>query len=83
MSEQADTQDRLPGLWALVRDILTFVGGWVLTFMEVRHPEARESVLLLCGTLITAPGAFVGVAAVAGSISRRRGGTPGSQEQPP
>lgn len=79
-SQETSRQEhsRLPGTWTLIRDILTFVGGWVLTFMEVSRPEIREAVLILCGSLITVPGAFVGAAAVADSISRRQGGTPES-----
>lgn len=70
---------RLPGMWTLVRDVLAFIGGWVITFMEVARPEIRESVLILCGSLITVPGAAVGAAAVVDSLNRRQGGTP---EQP-
>lgn len=83
MNERASSrQARLPGLWTLVRDVLTFTGGWILTFMEVSRPEIRESVLVLCGSLITVPGAFVGAAAVADSINRRQGGTPDPPSSP-
>ena len=83
MSERANSQpSRLPGTWTLLRDILTFVGGWVLTFMEVSRPEIREAVLILCGSLITVPGVGVGVAAVAESISQRRAGMPEPPSSP-
>lgn len=74
MSERAASEGRpsqLPGLWVLIRDIGTWVGGWVLTFMEVSRPEIRESVLVLCGSLIAVPGAAVGI----GALRRRAAGT--------
>lgn len=84
-SQETSRQDnsRLPGTWTLVRDILTFVGGWVLTFMEVARPEIREAVLILCGSLIAVPGAVVGATAAVDSLSRRRDGTPEPQSSSP
>lgn len=78
MSDRAsDRQSRLPGRWTLVRDVLSFFGGWALIFMEVSRPEIRESVLVLGGSIISAPGLGVAWEAI-----RARTGTGGSQSQP-
>lgn len=83
MSRRESTQrSKLPGIWVLVRDVGSWVGGWILTYMEVSRPEIRDSVLVLCASLITVPGAAVGAAAVVDSISRRRDGTPEPPSSP-
>lgn len=80
MSDRATNQSRLPGLWTLVRDILTFCGGWTIIFFEVQRPELRESVLVLGGAVIGVPGLAVGASSVAEAF--RRSGTGGSQSPP-
>lgn len=84
MSERAHSTlaSRLPGAWTLIRDILSFAGGWTVIFMEISRPEVREAVLLLCGSLIVVPGAAVGASAVVDSVNRSRGGTPGPPSLP-
>lgn len=62
-----------------MRDVLSFLGGWILIFMEVSRPEVRDSVLLLAGSLVTVPGIGVGVASVVQARSQSRGGTPEPQ----
>jgi hypothetical protein len=66
----------------LLRDILSFLGGWALIFMEVSRPEIRESVLVLAGSVIGVPGLAVGATSIAEAISRRRSGTDDSPSQP-
>lgn len=73
---------RLPGVWTLLRDVLSFIGGWTLIFMEVRHPEVRDSVLAFAGTIIATPGLAVGAAALTEAIIRRRSGTDEPPSQP-
>jgi len=80
--QQPQQPPRLPGAWTLTRDILSFLGGWALIFMEVTRPEVREAVLLLGGSLVGVPGLAVGAASVAGALTQRRNGTPGSSQQP-
>lgn len=75
--------DRLPGVWTLVRDFLSFLGGWALIFSEVQRAEVRESVLLFAGTVIGIPGLAVGFTSVVDAISQRRAGTPDSPSPPP
>ncbi len=67
---------RLPGAWTLIRDILSFLGGWVLIFLEVQRPEVRPLVLLLAGGTVGIPGLGVGVKSIAELISQRPAGTP-------
>lgn len=74
---------RLPGLWVLLRDILTFFGGWAVIFLEVSRPEVRESVLLLAGSAIAVPGVAVGAASVVAAVTGRRGGTGGPSSSSP
>lgn len=84
MSDRASDQQHppfLPGLWTLLRDVLTFFGGWIIVFMEVSRPEVRESVLVLAGSVIGVPGLAVGASSVAEAI-RRRTGTGGSPSGP-
>jgi len=75
---------RLPGVWTLLRDVLTFFGGWTLIFLEVARPEVRESVLLLGGSAIAVPGAIAGGATVVAAVTRRAGtgGSPSSSPDP-
>ena len=82
MSERATppASSQLPGVWTLIRDILSFVGGWAVIFMEVSRPEIRESVLVLAGSIVGIPGLAVGGQAIAAAI--RRNGTGGSPQQP-
>lgn len=81
MSERATQQQpRLPGLWTLVRDVLSFFGGWTLIFLEVSRPEVRESVLILAGAVIGVPGLAVGASSIAEAV-RSRAGT-GSSPSP-
>ena len=50
MSERATqtpSPPLLPGWWTLTRDVLTFLGGWAMIFLEIRRPEIRDSVLVL------------------------------------
>jgi hypothetical protein len=58
----------------LVRDILSFLGGWTLIFMEVSRPDIRESVLVLAGSVIGVPGLAVGATSIAEAVARRRNG---------
>jgi hypothetical protein len=74
---------RLPGLWTLLRDILTFFGGWAVIFLEVSRPEVRESVLLLAGSAIAVPGAAAGAASVVAAVTGRRAGTGESPSSSP
>lgn len=80
---EAPPQGRLPGMWVLLRDVLTFFGGWAVIFMEVSRPEVRESVLLLAGSAIAVPGVAVGAASVVAAVTGRRGGTGGPQSPSP
>lgn len=80
MSVQQPPVTKLPGAWTLTRDILSFLGGWALIFMEVMRPEVREAVLLLGGSLVGVPGLAVGAASVAEAITQRRNGTGGSSQ---
>lgn len=75
MSEQATSQQqpRLPGLWTLLRDIGSFLGGWALIFMEVQHTEVRESVLVFAGSVIATPGVAVGLSSIAEAYRRHSG----------
>ena len=66
----------------MVRDILSFLGGWTLIFMEVSRPEIRESVLVLAGSVIGVPGLAVGATSIAEALARRRNGTDELQSQP-
>lgn len=75
-----DTRSARPGRWTLFRDILSFVGGWALTFHEVLRPDVRESVLILAGSLIAVPGAVAGTSAL---MTGRRAGTDGSPSDSP
>lgn len=72
----------LPGWWTLTRDVLTFLGGWAIVFMEVRRPEIRDSVLVLGGSLLGVPGLALGASSIADAL-RRRGGTDGPPASPP
>lgn len=86
MSNQAATRTesdaRLPSRWTLLRDVLSFAGGWVLIFLEVLRPEVREPVLLLGMTAIGFPGLAVGATAVLDALAARRAGTGGSPSAP-
>lgn len=83
MSERSTTPGRLPGLWVLIRDVLSFLGGWALIFMELQRAEARESVLLFLGGVVGLPVAAVGLSSVVEAISTRRGGTGTSSSPSP
>jgi len=78
-----DTRSGRLTRWVLIKDVVrdavSFVGGWVLTFHEVLRPEVRESVLLFAGTLIAVPGAAAGVTA----LRSRPTGTSGQQPDSP
>lgn len=65
-------------MWTLVRDVGSWIGGWVLVFMEVQRTEIRESVLAFCGSLLVVPGAAVGATAIVEALAGRRSGTGGS-----
>jgi hypothetical protein len=65
----------------LLRDILSFLGGWILIFLEVSRPEIRESVLLFAGIVIGIPGLAVGRTSIVEAIAARRGGTDGLPQQ--
>ena len=78
MSRRGSQPERLPGVWTLIRDILSFLGGWALIFLEAQRPEVRGLVMLVGGAAIGIPGFAVGAASVAEVISQRRGGTPDS-----
>lgn len=83
MSRHATSKaPRLPGPWVLVRDILSFLGGWTLIFMEVSRPEIRESVLVLAGSVIGVPGLAVGATSIAEALARRRNGIDELSSQP-
>lgn len=82
MSARGKTKPgQLPSAWTLLRDVLSFLGGWVLIFMEVSRPEVRESVLILAASLVTVPG--IGVGAVSLVEAARRDGTGSRPSQPP
>lgn len=81
MSRRGATQP-LPGVWTLIRDILSFIGGWGLIFLEAQRPEVRGLVMLVGGAAIGIPGFAVGAASVAQAFSQRRAGTPESPSQP-
>lgn len=76
--QEAQQHSRLPGLWVVLRDVLSFLGGWVLIFAEVSRPEVRETVLLLAGSAIAVPGVSAGAASVVAAVTGRRSGTGGS-----
>lgn len=75
MSERgSDRQSpRLPGVWTLIRDVLSFLGGWTLIFMEVQRSDLRESVLVLAAGIVGVPAAAVGAQSIADAITRRNG----------
>jgi hypothetical protein len=77
VSERTPWAERLPGVWTLVRDVLTFGGGWWVIFAEIARPEVRESVLLLAGSAIATPAAAQGLSSVAAAVTGRRSGTGG------
>lgn len=79
MSSESTTETGWPSRWTLARDVISFVAGWVLTFMEVYRPEVRESVLLFAGSLIVVPGASAGITSASRAI---RNGTGGSHSEP-
>jgi hypothetical protein len=70
-------------MWTLTRDVLSFLGGWTLIFMEVQRPELRESVLVLAAGIVGVPAAAVGAQSIADAITARRTGTGGSSSSPP
>ena len=65
----------------MTRDILSFLGGWSIIFVEVQRADIRESVLLFAGAIIGVPGLFVGAASVAEAIGRRDGTDDSSSRQ--
>lgn len=65
-------------MWTLLRDIASFVGGWILIFMEVSRPEVREAVLIFAASVTTVPGVAVGATSIVEAIARHRDGTGGS-----
>lgn len=73
---------QLPGIWILVRDIGTFVGGWAMAFLEVARPEIRESVLVFAASAVGIPGLALGWRTVADAV-RSRTGTDGPSGSPP
>lgn len=85
MSDERGTRQRsqLPGAWTLTRDVLSFIGGWVLIFMEVQRPDLRESVLILASGIVGFPAAAVGAQTVVDALAARRTGTGGSSSSPP
>lgn len=74
---------RWPGIWTIARDVLTFFGGWMLIFTEVRHPEVRWLVMLMGGTAIGIPGFAVGATAIFDAIARRQLGIDDSRSGSP
>lgn len=76
MSDRATSQHqppRLPPLWVLIRDILSFFGGWGLIYLEVSRPEVRETVLVFGGIVISTPGLAIGFSSLAEAFQRRNG----------
>ena len=67
----------------MLRDVLSFVGGWTLIFLEAQRPEVREAVLLVGGAAIGIPGFAVAATSILEAMVTRRVGTGGSQSQPP
>jgi len=65
-----------------MRDILSFLGGWALIFLEVQRQDIRLAVLLVGGAAIGIPGFAVGAASVLEALSLRRVGTPESPSSP-
>lgn len=76
MSEQVTSQAKLPGTWTLVRDVVAFILGWVVIFLEISRPEIREPVLTLGGILVGVPGAFVGASSIVEAFRRGTGSSP-------
>lgn len=70
-------------MWTLVRDVLSFFGGWTLIFLEVSRPEVRESVLILAGAVIGVPGLAVGASSIAEAVRSRvgTGSSPSAQAE--
>lgn len=83
MSSEQHPRRVLPTWWTLGRDVVSFLGGWTLTFLEVQRPEIRESVLVFAATVVGVPAGAVGVQAVTDALAARRSGTGGSSSQPP
>lgn len=78
MNGQGPGQQGLPGRWALIRDVLSFAGGWALIFWEARRPEVRLLVMLVGVASTGVPTVAVAAASALDAFSRRQGGTPGS-----
>ncbi len=74
-------QQRLPHWWVLLRDILSFLGGWGTIAYEVQRADIREAVLVLAAAAIGIPGLAVARASVAEAIASRRSGTESSQRR--
>lgn len=66
----------------LTRDILSFLGGWVLIFLEVQRDDARIGVLTFAGTVLGIPGLGVAFASLATALSQRGDGTPEEPSSP-
>jgi hypothetical protein len=66
----------------LIRDVLSFLGGWALIFMEVQRTELRESVLILAAGIVGVPSAAVGAQALVDALAARRTGTGESSSSP-
>lgn len=74
---------KLPGWWTLAKDIATFLGGWVIMFMELQRPVLRESVLLLAAGIVGIPAGSIALQTLADIVVNRRPGTGGSSGSSP
>lgn len=72
---------QLPGAWTWLRDVLSFLGGWTLIFLEVQRPEIRDSVLAFGGAVIGVPGLAVGFTRALDAYIAHRSGTGGQPSQ--
>lgn len=79
----AARDNRLPGVWVLLRDVLSFAGGWILIFMEAQRPEVREAILAFGGVAIGIPGLAQGATSLLDAWAARRAGTGDSPSEPP
>jgi hypothetical protein len=83
VSRRRTPPGQLPGAWTLLRDILTFAGGWWLIYQEVQRQDVRLGVLLFAGVAIGIPGLGVAFVSIVNAISQRQGGTPELPSSPP
>lgn len=73
----------MPNRWVLLRDIGSWLAGWVVVFLEIRRPEVREVVMMFCTGAVGVPMLAAAGQVVAEAVSARRGGTGSPPEESP